>query len=253
MERDLARQIIQLYPTNNHQVFEISNESALRLAQLLRFSDSEVRVRSMMNQSLDGAARGTDETSKSIGNDIDFFFLTILRALTDVVVVGAETVRKENYRRPSGRANLLSDSHSLRPSRQKYPALALLTRSGEIPNSISPTWPTYLITDPANQQQVTARNPHFPASQIISVNSPLQTVDFLKSQGFKAIQLEGGPSILGEYLAAGLVDELVWTTSTITVGSKAVRVTNHDPHFQKWKINQLFYANEALVSHYLKA
>ncbi|MDU1122159.1 MAG: pyrimidine reductase, partial [Dermabacter sp.] len=53
--------------------FRLDDEGARALGSLLAFPSDRVRVRSMMNQSLDGAIAGGDGTSASLSNPWDFF------------------------------------------------------------------------------------------------------------------------------------------------------------------------------------
>ena len=63
---------------------------------------------------LDGRAAGADGTSGSLTSTTDRMILGVIRQYADVVLVGAETVRREGY---------------LRPSRA---ALAIVTASGDL-------------------------------------------------------------------------------------------------------------------------
>ncbi|MGO1334328.1 MAG: dihydrofolate reductase family protein, partial [Cellulosimicrobium funkei] len=54
-------------------------------------------VRANMVASVDGAAWGPDERSGSINDDADWRVFRVLRALADVVLVGAGTARAEGY------------------------------------------------------------------------------------------------------------------------------------------------------------
>src|SRR5690625_4947420 len=94
----------------------------MALAELYAFPREATWVRAMMNTTVDGAVTGADGTSGSLRNPDDSLVFGVLRALADVVLVGASTVRSEDYRRPQGRADLLSPSR--RPGGGRRPALA---------------------------------------------------------------------------------------------------------------------------------
>src|SRR5699024_2844044 len=85
-------------------------DGAMALAELSAFPREATGVRAMMNTTVDGAVTGADGTSGSLRNPDDSLVFGVLRALADVVLVGASTVRSEDYRRPQGRADLLSPS-----------------------------------------------------------------------------------------------------------------------------------------------
>jgi hypothetical protein len=55
-------------------------------------------VRANMVASVDGAATGGDGRSGTLGTPADARVFAVLRALADVVLVGAGTVRAEGYR-----------------------------------------------------------------------------------------------------------------------------------------------------------
>lgn len=226
----------------------LTDEGAIRLASLLMCDRDRVSVRSMMNQSLDGAATGADGTSASLGNPTDFFALTVLRALADIIVVGAATVRAEDYRRPSGRACVRE--LGLRPSGREFPALAVLTRSGDLPRSLDPSWPTYLLT-PASQRDRVVERSGFPAARVLACEGPADAVGALGAAGYRAIQVEGGPSVLAPWLADGVVNELVWSTSFVTVGGDYSRISAGQEHERRWRLEDLFVGPEAMVSRYV--
>ena len=145
----------------------------------------------------------------------------MLRALTDVVLVGAETVRVEDYRRPLGRGDLLRPSR--RPGGAARPALAIWSRSGVLPTSIEVDQPTYLVTGSDVAEQA-ARRAGIPAEQVIVADTASQALQELAARGLRAVQAEGGPAALGRLAAAGLLDELCFSTSHRTVGGPASRV-----------------------------
>ena len=50
-------------------------------------------------------------------------------------------------------------------------------------------------------------------------------VDRLAQRGLPRVLTEGGPSLLGAFLGAGLIDEFCLTTAPLLVGGTAVRIT----------------------------
>src|SRR5690242_5336553 len=91
---------------------------------------------------LDGAANGPDDRSGSINTEADHVVFDLLRRLTDVVVVGAGTVRSEGY-------------PSLRAEDPSAPVLVVVSHQGQLPPSVAdgPFGSVYLLTrekaDPA--------------------------------------------------------------------------------------------------------
>ena len=207
-------------------------------------------VRAMMNTTLDGAIVGADGTSGTLRNPDDSFVFDVLRALTDVVLVGASTVRTEDYRRPLGRSDLLSPSR--RPGGADRPALAVWSRSGELPETIEPDWPTYLSTPPLGARRAAERS-GLPEAQVIIAETATAAVQGLVDRGLRAIQAEGGPSALGRLAAAGLLDELCFSTTHRSVGGGSPRVLHGAPHEQSWRPSSLLVGRHATIARHVRA
>ncbi len=221
-------------------------DGAATLADLYAFGPG-VTVRAMMNTSIDGAVAGADGTSGSLRNPDDSFVFGVLRALADVVLVGAATVRTEDYRRPLGRADLRDPSR--RPAGGAHPVLAIMSRSGELPTTVEADWPTLLVTPSAGAAGA-ARRSGLPASHVIVADSPADIVAALSSRGLRGIQLEGGPSALGRFAAAGALDELCLSTSHVTVGGPSPRLVDGPPHARSWSLRSLLVGEHATCSRY---
>ena len=227
----------------------MGEEGAEHLADYLRFPEGRVWVRSMMNQSLDGSLTGSDATSASLANPTDHFILTTLRALPDIVIVGAQTARVEQYSRPAGRQSLRRTSR--RPGGAEYPALAILTASGEIPTTISEQWPTFLITPRASRDTV-VHTSGFAPEHVLEANTPEECIRALSARGYCGMQLEGGSRTLAHFLRDGVVDELMWTNSHITVGGEHSRVASGVEHEQQWSLRDLMVGPHASVGRYIR-
>lgn len=226
---------------------------ARRLAELCAFPvppTGGVHLRAMMNTTVDGAIVGADGTSASLRNAEDSFVFGVLRAVADVVLVGAATVRAEDYHRPLGRSDLLEPS--LRPGGAARPALAIWSASGELPDSVEPDWPTYLVTAPATARAA-SRRAGIPAEQVIAADTPAAALRGLAQRGLRAVQAEGGPSTLGRLAAAGLLDELCFSTTHRTVGGPSSRVIEGAGHDQSWQLSSLLLGEHATFSRYRRA
>lgn len=221
-------------------------EGARALAELYAFGD-DVTVRAMMNTTVDGAVAGADGRSGSIGTADDMFLLGVLRALADVILVGAGTVRAEDYSRPRGRRELREPSR--RPGGGALPALAIMTSTGELPGGIEPDWPTLLICPRAAVGTVAARS-GWTAEQVIEADSPREIVDALSARGHRGIQLEGGPSALGRFARAGMLDEICCSTSHRTVGGPAARMIDGPLHDRAWSLRSLLVGADTHAARY---
>ena len=88
-------------------------------------------VRANFVSTLDGAATGPDGRSGSINTGADREVFALLRALADVVVVGAGTARAEGYRRVVTRAKWRDRRAAA--GQTAHPAVAVVSRSARVP------------------------------------------------------------------------------------------------------------------------
>ncbi|PWH05901.1 pyrimidine reductase [Brachybacterium endophyticum] len=223
---------------------------ARQLADLYATDPGRPGIRAMMNATIDGAIIGDDGTSGPLRNPTDSFVFSVLRAVTDVVLVGAETVRVEDYRRPRGRRDLLEPS--LRPSGAARPALAIMSRTGELPDSIRADWPTLLVTGAAHREQAIERS-GLPEQNVISAEDPTAIRRALTERGYRAIQLEGGTTSLARFAAAGELDELCFSTTHRTLGGHSPRVLQGEASRTDWELDLLAVGGHATITRYRRA
>jgi riboflavin biosynthesis pyrimidine reductase len=186
-------------------------------------------LRANMVTSLDGAATVSGRSGGlSGGADQDVFAL--LRALADVIIVGAGTARAERYGpvRPGSEGVQWS---WLRDGRAPAPPIAVVTRQ----LSLDPASPlltgtgatrTIVITTesaPAGRRDKVARTAEVIVAGRDSVDLPA-AVAALASRGYQRLLTEGGPSLLAQLIEAGLVDELCLTISPLLAGPGAGRI-----------------------------
>jgi riboflavin biosynthesis pyrimidine reductase len=163
---------------------------------------------------LDGAANGPDQRSGSINTEADHVVFDLLRRMTDVVVVGAGTVRAEGY-------------PSLRADDPTAPPLLVVSHSGQLPVSVAggPPGSVMLVTRSGADARALDASRELIGEEFVWT-SGADSVDFvrmrnmLEDKGFRQILCEGGPSLLGSLLKAGVVDELDLTWSPIIVGGE---------------------------------
>jgi riboflavin biosynthesis pyrimidine reductase len=187
-------------------------------------------VRGNAIASLDGGAT-TDGTSGGLGGAGDRHLFAVQRELADVIVVGAGTARAERY----GGARMSAEQRQRRQGRgqSEVPPIALVTRSGVLEHDL-PVLTESEVAPLVMTCGASARDAHSlvgAAAEVVdcSAADPEQVdlavlVRKLTDRGLLRVLTEGGPSLLGAFIGAGLLDELCLTTAPLLVGGSAVRV-----------------------------
>lgn len=159
-----------------------------------------------------GDAAGSDGTSETLSNATDRMILSAIRTVADGVLVGAASVRAEGYRVP------------------KTSRLVVVTSSGDL---------TGHRMDPEQAERVvvvcpesatgavrrTLGDPVWRAASVVTcpdddgLLEPAAILDGLREHGLDSLVCEGGPSLAGQFLRDGLVDELCLSTSPVVIGS----------------------------------
>ncbi|WP_030248964.1 pyrimidine reductase family protein [Streptomyces sp. NRRL S-455] len=186
-------------------------------------------LRANMVSTLDGAAQH-DGRSQPISSAADMRIFGTLRALADVVVVGAETVRREGYRPARARADFAAMREAA--GQAPAPAIAVVTASLDLDFSLplftSPLVPTLILTGAsAAPDRVAAAEKAgarvLAAGDGIGVD-PARAVQALAGLGHTRLLTEGGPRLLGQLVAAGVLDELCLTVSPMLTAGDAQRI-----------------------------
>lgn len=167
--------------------------------------DDDWFVRLNFVATVDGSVVGADHRSGSINNEVDGTVFQMLRAWSDVIVVGSGTARTEQYDAP------VVDERwrSLRDGRPEHPAMAVLSSNGELPAGLDTMGRADVFALDSGGEDGVAR-----------------AFTQLRERGHRRVLLEGGPTITSLALAAGLVDELCLTTSPRLVGGTAHRMVD---------------------------
>lgn len=184
-------------------------------------------VRSNMVSTLDGSAVGADGRSGSVNTPADHRVFALLRDHADAVLVGAGTVRDEGYTR------VRPTRHSPEPA-----ALVAVTRSGRVPEGlrtpVEGRGAGLLVTcEAAGARALRAARSALGEDAVLvcgdrSVDLPV-ALDELAGRGLRHVLLEGGPSLLGTALAAGVVDEMAMTIAPTVVGGDFPRIVAGPP------------------------
>lgn len=207
----------------------VDDDELARLYAYPRVDRPWVRVNFV--SSLDGAAVGADGRSGSINTESDIRVFAALRALADVVLVGAQTVRTEGYRPVSVRSSWRDarTAQGLAPA----PALAVVSRSLDLPDSLydrsAPRGPVLVITTsdaPAHRMDevVDRLGPDAVLTVGESEVDLPRCLDLLAERGLSRVLCEGGPTLLAHLASSDLVDDLCLTMSPVMVGGSGPRV-----------------------------
>jgi riboflavin biosynthesis pyrimidine reductase len=189
----------------------------LDIAYAYRVDDAGgATVRANMVSTVDGAASGSDGLSGTVSGEADRRVFRTLRQLADVVLVGAGTARAEDYR----------------PA-----ALPIAVVSGRL--DLDLTAPLYAA---AEHKTIVITCRSAPADRLEQVRASADVlvcgddridlasaVDALNARGLGRILCEGGPTLLAQIAAAGLLDELCLTTAPFLAGAGAGRILAGDP------------------------
>ncbi|MGW0814402.1 pyrimidine reductase family protein [Streptomyces viridiviolaceus] len=186
-------------------------------------------LRANMVSTLDGAAQH-DGRSQPISSAADMRIFGTLRALADVVIAGAETVRQEGYRPARARAEFAE----LRQAAGQGPApvIAVVSASLELDFSLplftSPLVPTLILTGAAAAPDRIAAAERAGARVVVAGDGagvdPARAVRALAELGHTRLLTEGGPRLLGQFVAAGVLDELCLTVSPMLTAGDAQRI-----------------------------
>ena len=181
--------------------------------------------------SLDGVVSLGDKPSAgsaiSARNQADRFLMGLLRAFADAVLLGAGTLRAtpgHHWTPEHIYPDLTSAFAELRLNlgRNPRPRLVLLTSSGNVEVSHPAViGGATIVTTAAGAAHLGDRLPD--SCDVIEIGESgsvdiAQALDELRARGYDAILTEGGPHVMGDLIAAHLLDELFLTISPVIAG-----------------------------------
>ncbi|NBE51910.1 pyrimidine reductase family protein [Streptomyces boluensis] len=186
-------------------------------------------LRANMVSTLDGAAQH-DGRSQPISCAADMRIFGTLRGLADAVVVGAETVRQEGYR--PARARDAFAGRRAAAGQGPAPAVAVISASLDLDFSLplftEPLVPTLVLTGASASAERRQAAEAAGAQVLIAGDGrgvePARVVRALAERGLNRLLTEGGPTLLGQFVAAGVLDELCLTVSPMLTAGSAQRI-----------------------------
>ncbi len=184
-----------------------------------------------MVASIDGAV-AIDGRSTALGGDADRRAFARLRTATDLILVGAGTVRAEDYGPPRASAARVA----ARRAAGLAPAPQLVVVSGSA--ALDPSARLFQAPrDPQVPPAVVVTAAGAPPARIAALEEVAEvvvlgddhvdleaTLAWCRRHGHRRVLAEGGPTLNGALFAAGLVDEVFLTVAPQLVGGGAGRI-----------------------------
>jgi riboflavin biosynthesis pyrimidine reductase len=186
-------------------------------------------LRANMVSSADGAAI-LEGVTAGLSSRGDRHLFSLLRALADVIVVGAATARAEKY----GPARERDFWPGLRQGRPPTPPVAVVSArldldpASRLIAAAPPHARTIIVTTaqapPDRRAELAGRADVIVAGEAtVDLNA---AVSALADRGYRRMLTEGGPRLLAQFIAAGLLDELCLTIGPLLAGPGAARIVS---------------------------
>jgi riboflavin-specific deaminase-like protein len=206
----------------------IDDVAALVAAEARPAPDGRPWVLVNMIASLDGAIT-VDGRSGGLGRPADKEMFSALRAVGDVVLAGAGTVRGEGYGPP--RPSAATRAARRARGQEEAPRLAIATRRLDLdltaPLFTEAEAPPFVLTcaaAPADRRTAVAEVAEVIVAGDVTVDLP-GALHELHDRGVRTVTCEGGPHLNADLMLADLVDEWALTVSPLLVGGDAPRST----------------------------
>lgn len=202
-----------------------------------------------MITTLDGRA-AIDGRSKKLGSRADSEHLVGLRTRFDAVMIGGGTMRAERY----GRIIARPEQRRRRQEAGLDPDALAVIISGDLDLPFDAS----LFTDGHGRVMIFTRKPSAPETatpvDLVTTEGLVNMSDVLAHLcrgGVRAVLCEGGPHLLGQLVAADLVDELFLTISPVATGGDAPHILEANlPEQARFKLAGLTEAEGDLFTRY---
>jgi riboflavin biosynthesis pyrimidine reductase len=164
-------------------------------------------------------------------SDADHFVMGLLRACAEVVIVGAGTLRASPKHRWTAEKIFPPAAPLFSEFRRKLglsetPKLVVVTASGELDQSSPALVNATIATTSAGEARLRDALPS--GARVVRIDpddagvvSLASLLELLRADGDELILTEGGPTLIGQLFAEGLVDELFLTLSPRLFGRRA--------------------------------
>ncbi len=189
-------------------------------------------VRVNMISSLDGAI-SVEGRSGLLGGAADGRVFTTLRAVADVIVVGAGTMRAEGY--GPARLDDATVKRRLERGQDAQPPIAVVSRAAQFDFSsafFTEARSAPLLVTTAGRAGALAREAGSRADVLATGAEHVDLallVEALAERGYGSVLVEGGPGLNGDLARAGVIDELCLTVSPRIVSGEGPRILAGPP------------------------
>lgn len=204
------------------------DEEALR--SLYAYPDELGRPWMRVNfvSSLDGAV-AVEGRSGALGSPSDKQVFGLLRELADVIVVGAGTVRTENY--GGARTSEALRSRRAADGLTPVPPVAVVTTSCDLPADLrlftDTTVPPVVFTSSSSSEDRRRAVADAGADVRVIAEHAIDGVALVAAiaeAGWTRVLCEGGPRLFGRMIEDGVVDELCLTWAPVLAAGAAGRI-----------------------------
>jgi riboflavin biosynthesis pyrimidine reductase len=204
-----------------------------------------------MIATVDGATE-VDGRSGGLGGPADKLVFGAVRAVADVILVGAGTVRAESYGAPR-----------TPPGKSVPPRLAIVTRSLDIDPEARvfvdapPDRRTIVVT--TEQSDASRRAALAGVADVVIAGTDgvdiLQTLGELRGRGARVALCEGGPSLNGQLVATGALDELCLSVAPLLAGGASPRLAHGlaPPEVFPMRLDRVLEADDMLFLRYVRS
>jgi riboflavin biosynthesis pyrimidine reductase len=213
-------------------------------------------VRAMMVSTLDGAAAGADGLSGSISGGADREVFEAVRRYADAVLVGGGTLTSEEY--GPMRADDADAERRSANGQAEAPRLVVVSGSLDLPTGddgfLASTVPPLVLTgSTADAAKVAALEKRCEVVRAPDERvQPQWAIDQLVERGLWRVVCEGGPSLLRDVTAAGLLDEADLTFSPMLVGTSATPDTDVLDDPAQFELAHVLTADHFIMCRYVR-
>lgn len=201
---------------------------------------------------IDGATV-VDGRSRAISDPDDRAMFAALRSIPDFIVVGASTVRAENYRP----VTLDEERRNARVEAglEPVPHLVIVSRSLDLDPAArvfgDPDHRVTVLTDGGAPADRFARLSEVADVVRLRGTDATDVMHYLRMS--RVVLCEGGPTLMGQFVAAGLVDELALTIAPLLVAGGSPRLADGPPTSpREMRLDRVLYGDRSLFLRFVR-